>query len=1230
MDKPLDRHLDAVLDKLLSASIDIQPSLRKIFLSALGTRIHASAVRVLFSSVIIRDDSRLFDSLEYSQRSIVFPLLNSSSDHYALSVRKLTICNADLSGEQEDDVKPCSAVQVELLLNACSNLEELVWESAICPPDGLGEILASCNSRLQSFSYTPHALASSQACHSSRKWDAPSLPLLTSLNITHLHITRLSQSGARSLIEMLSQLGEDCQLESLIIDLVWLDELLCDAIAGAGKRLHTLRLSTCGTKLNDTGVISILEGCESLQELALDEVQGRLSRTLWTKPCSFSPHLTRLHIVFSDSGPQHSWIADHMDSLSSFPLESVQELIVARREARQNLQNGVPVLRANIDDSLPTLNLPPSFGSRLNDCKHLLHLHCDFWAFPINDFKTIKICLDFPFSKLLTLTSAFGTLSQLRTLSVSFTPTHAPGKPPAPLPLHASVSNTPPEFHSPRSKHALPQLLDFSQMSTQTCLFKDTDDPSMPVLRDIKRFARKCPKLGILEWYGRFGRGSWFISRPTTTSKTSNAVSVKYVPPRISQEDWDEMTSTNLLKKTQGHPWFEANRSGQEWMGEQAEVERQRLEDAFNNTALEHRGKKERQPSISTLSTSNSDANFPFTPVSLSPISPYLVPSQETLMDSRLIPDILQEQPIIKHKRRTSEIAPNHKKRNGVSRARSQSHHQYDAPRPTQHHGGMTGMTTRTAGGFSIARLASQHHNSEYSCSKFGPRGSPIRYIPLSIHAPEVFQELRTRQLQSSETRIWWHHEPPVSPAPLFLGPTGASPDIEPNSAILSQELSAAMEDTFTPQSELPSVALHHSVKTSTSHPIKISSVVPPELLALISSHLLLNSSALTDYALEESSPLAHPPTVFDLPTPFTLDRLTNPREFVYQHDILPPQTPLLPEPNYAYHLQTRSHVTQALQAAMNSGFTQSLPTPDPKKSPFGASSPYEDYDKFTHTTFHSNASSVSLSLTLSVANPMVPPSYMSHSNPELPSRPHPSLSVDTTITSSNSIASGLSKSSSPITPSRGTTLGNLLLSSCPGKKVRLDGPIRGRSAVCRDLESDLRRMKDQGIGCIVCCLDDSEMEFLGAPWPEYERVTKVIGLDVLRLPTPEGLPPTLSPSYLDIELTSLIERYTLRGIPVLVHCRGGVGRAGVIACCWILKLGLCGWLDSDDAERTEFSLLAPPSESDTTKPNLSTLRLVEKVVSVIRRRRGAKAVETYEQAKFLVDYVQFLSRKSA
>ena len=66
--------------------------------------------------------------------------------------------------------------------------------------------------------------------------------------------------------------------------------------------------------------------------------------------------------------------------------------------------------------------------------------------------------------------------------------------------------------------------------------------------------------------------------------------------------------------------------------------------------------------------------------------------------------------------------------------------------------------------------------------------------------------------------------------------------------------------------------------------------------------------------------------------------------------------------------------------------------------------------------------------------------------------------------------------------------LGNLLLSSCPGKKgvvlrkedggctdwdvnlfaVRLSGPVKGRGAVCRDLCQDLKRMSDMGVRCVV------------------------------------------------------------------------------------------------------------------------------------------------------------------
>lgn len=46
--------------------------------------------------------------------------------------------------------------------------------------------------------------------------------------------------------------------------------------------------------------------------------------------------------------------------------------------------------------------------------------------------------------------------------------------------------------------------------------------------------------------------------------------------------------------------------------------------------------------------------------------------------------------------------------------------------------------------------------------------------------------------------------------------------------------------------------------------------------------------------------------------------------------------------------------------------------------------------------------------------------------------------------------------------------LGNLLLSSCPGKRLRMEGPSKGRGPVCRDLATDLKRIKGEGVGCLV------------------------------------------------------------------------------------------------------------------------------------------------------------------
>jgi len=154
----------------------------------------------------------------------------------------------------------------------------------------------------------------------------------------------------------------------------------------------------------------------------------------------------------------------------------------------------------------------------------------------------------------------------------------------------------------------------------------------------------------------------------------------------------------------------------------------------------------------------------------------------------------------------------------------------------------------------------------------------------------------------------------------------------------------------------------------------------------------------------------------------------------------------------------------------------------------------------------------------------------------------------------------------------------------------------------------------------IHSCLDDDELEFLGVSWSDYKDCAQNIGLDVLRLPTPEGLAP-LSPDSLDTHLTDVINNYTLKSIPVLVHCRGGVGRAGVIACCWIIKLGLCGWVEDNETPRSGLE------NEELEAIQMNSVKLVERVISFVRKRRSMKAIETYEQVQFLVVFVEYLRK---
>lgn len=116
------------------------------------------------------------------------------------------------------------------------------------------------------------------------------------------------------------------------------------------------------------------------------------------------------------------------------------------------------------------------------------------------------------------------------------------------------------------------------------------------------------------------------------------------------------------------------------------------------------------------------------------------------------------------------------------------------------------------------------------------------------------------------------------------------------------------------------------------------------------------------------------------------------------------------------------------------------------------------------------------------------------------------------------------------------------------------------------------------------------ELEFLGSPWSEYLAAANSLSLKIIRIPMVEGFAP-LSPSSLDSSLAKLIQDHTLKGESILAHCRGGIGRAGLIACVWMIKMGLICAEGVEEGEEREGGL-----EEE--------MRVVERVIEVIRRRR--------------------------
>ncbi|KAF8678307.1 hypothetical protein RHS04_05587 [Rhizoctonia solani] len=341
-------HSESILTQILTTVLAHSPNLRIPLLAECGRPFHNAAANVLFKTFLLSDSDEASNPVvrnpaRYASRIKTLVVVDPPRKD-----QESTLFELDETGEEDED-------------------EEV---SGIRPLSGgrIRDIFSTHTPHLKRFAFAPTSAPRDNTLP--LKWDAPSLSVLPPL--AHLRLTRLSQSGASALA------SHPPEVQHLELDFVWLDDWVCERLARM-PRVKRMTISTGGTKLTDRGVSALVEGCETLEVLELVEVQGRLSKSLWSN-VELLPMLHTLKIALSESGPHHSWTADHLLSLPCLVgLNQLTTISITRT------YNGY----GPVDDVALPKPVPREVVEAFASCDKVKHLECDWWAWGIDELKEL-------------------------------------------------------------------------------------------------------------------------------------------------------------------------------------------------------------------------------------------------------------------------------------------------------------------------------------------------------------------------------------------------------------------------------------------------------------------------------------------------------------------------------------------------------------------------------------------------------------------------------------------------------------------------------------------------------------------------------------------------------------------------------------------------------------------------------------------------------------------------
>ena len=127
---------------------------------------------------------------------------------------------------------------------------------------------------------------------------------------------------------------------------------------------------------------------------------------------------------------------------------------------------------------------------------------------------------------------------------------------------------------------------------------------------------------------------------------------------------------------------------------------------------------------------------------------------------------------------------------------------------------------------------------------------------------------------------------------------------------------------------------------------------------------------------------------------------------------------------------------------------------------------------------------------------------------------------------------------------------GRIGMTFCPGKK----GDSVFGTAWDRDLDLDMDAIKGWGANVVLSLIEDHEFEMLGVP--KLGEAVKGLGIEWMQFPIRDLDTPTDGDIGTWAAISAQLHATLERAGRVLVHCRGGLGRAGTIAALLLIERG--------------------------------------------------------------------------